>query len=154
RIRAGRKLPVLHEARMAAADDGKLTSPGAGRSEPLPTTVEMGKGREHDTSEDADEQAEPQPLAAVAPGLPITPTDARGQNPTAAFAGAPAPNRKPRTVIDKLNQIAIEKLDAQQYAGALDPLRRVLNLTPDAPAAHGNLALALWRNKSAPQAEI
>src|SRR5262249_20848516 len=25
---------------------------------------------------------------------------------------------------------------------------------PDAPAAHGNLALALWRNKRAPQAEI
>ena len=118
------------------------------------TTVEMNEGRENDTSDETEEQAEQQPLAGIAPGLPLMPTDARGQSPIEAFASAPAPSRKSRTVIDKLNEVAIEKLAAREYGGAIDALRRVLNLTPDSPPAHGNLALALWREKLAPQAEI
>ena len=139
---------------MAVADDAKLIPPGAGQSEPHATAVEMNEGRDDDASVEADEQAEPQALAGIAPGLPLVPTGGRGQSPIEGFASASAPRHKSRTVVDKLNEIAIEKLDAHEYAGALDALRRVLNLTPDSPAAHGNLALALWRNKSAPQAEI
>ncbi|HEY1542444.1 MAG TPA: tetratricopeptide repeat-containing glycosyltransferase family protein [Xanthobacteraceae bacterium] len=138
---------------MAGADD-KLILPGPDPSDLHATTVEMSEAREDDTSEDAEDQAEPQPLAAVAPGLALTPIDAPGQSPIEALAGAPAPDRKPLTVIDKLNKIAVENLEAGDYQRALDALRRVLNLMPDSPAAHGNLALALWRNKSAPQAEI
>jgi len=139
---------------MAGADDGKLTSPAAGHADMPAMTVAMSESREDHTSEEAEDQAEPQPLAGVAPGLPITSTDERGLGLIEALAGAPAPGRRPRTVIDQLIGIANEKLDAEDSQGAIDALRRVLNLTPDSPAAHGNLALALWRNKAAPQAEI
>jgi tetratricopeptide (TPR) repeat protein len=139
---------------MAGADDGKLTSPAAGHADMHAMTVAMSESREDHASEEAEDQAEPQPLAGVAPGLPITSTDARGLGPIEALAGAPAPGRRPGTVIDQLIGIASEKLDAEDSQGAIDALRRVLNLTPDSPAAHGNLALALWRNKATPQAEI
>ncbi len=139
---------------MAGADDDKLISAGAARPEPHATRVEMDEGREDETSDETGGQAEQPPLAGIAPGLPLVPAAAEGQHPLDAFVGAPPPSLRSRTVIDKLNQIAAEKLSAQDYPGALDALRRVLNLTPDSPSAHGNLALALWRNKSAPQAEI
>jgi tetratricopeptide (TPR) repeat protein len=138
---------------MAVAGDDKLIPPSAVQPEPLAAAVEMNEGGEDDTPDDAEEQAEQQPLAGIAPGLPLMPADGEAQAPIDASIAA-APNRKPRTVIDKLNEVAIEKLAAADYPGAIDPLRRVLNLTPDSPPAHGNLALALWRNKLAPQAEI
>jgi tetratricopeptide (TPR) repeat protein len=139
---------------MAVADDGRLTSPGAGRADLHATTLDMSESRQDHTSEEAEDHAEPRPLAGVGLGLPITPMDGRGLSLIEAFADAPAPSRRPQTVIDKLIGIASEKLDAEDCQGAVDALRRVLNLTPDSPAAHGNLALALWRSKSAPQAEI
>jgi Flp pilus assembly protein TadD len=135
---------------MAGAGDDKLIAPSAVQSEPPAAAVEMNEGGDDDTPNDAEEQAEQQPLAGLAPGLPLT--DGRAQIPIDASAAAPS--RKSRTVVDKLNDVAIEKLAAADYPGAVDALRRVLNLTPDSPPAHGNLALALWRNKLAPQAEI
>jgi Flp pilus assembly protein TadD len=139
---------------MAVAGDEKLIPPSAVQSEPLAAAVEMNEGGDDDTPDQAEEQAEQQPLAGIAPGLPLMPADGQAQAPIDASATAAAPSRKPRTVVDKLNEVAIEKLTAADYPGAIDPLRRVLNLTPDSPPAHGNLALALWRNKLAPQAEI
>lgn len=98
-------------------------------------------------------EGERRPLAGVAPGLPLGPAD----DPTKTiepFSGVGAQPRGARNEVDALNLLAIEKLAAGEHAAAVEALRRVLNLTPDVPAAHGNLALALWRNQSVPLAEI
>ena len=136
---------------MAVAGDEKLTSPHATQSGT--PTVELDE-EEDGAPGESDEQAEQHPLAGIAPGLPLIPADGPAQSQIDALASAPAPSRKPRTVVDKLNEVAIDKMTAADYPGALDALRRVLNLTPESPPAHGNVALALWRNKSPPQAEI
>jgi tetratricopeptide (TPR) repeat protein len=137
---------------MALAGDEKLTSPHATQSGT--PTAELDEEGEDGAPGESDEQAEQRPLAGIAPGLPLMPAEGTAQSQIDAFASAPAPSRKPRTVVDKLNEVAIDKMAAADYPAALDALRRVLNLTPDSPPAHGNLALALWRCKSAPQAEI
>jgi Flp pilus assembly protein TadD len=101
-----------------------------------------------------DLEAAPPPLAGIAPGLPLMPPDDGGKSSIEPFATLPAKARKPGSEVDKLNALAGAKLAAQDYPAAVDALRRVLNLNPDSPAAHGNLALALWRDKCEPQAEI
>jgi Flp pilus assembly protein TadD len=137
---------------MAVAGDEELTPSSPVHAEPLATAVEMNEGGDDDISDEVEEQAEQPPLAGIAPGLPLMPAD--GPARVSIDTPAAAPSRKRRTVVDRLNEVAIEKLAAADYPGAVDVLRRVLNLTPDSPPAHGNLALALWRNKNAPQAEI
>lgn len=136
---------------MAVAGGESLSAPSADLAEPDTATARINEGAEDDAP-DGGEEPEQQVLAGVAPGLPLGSADEPAQ--TALDAGTPAPSRRPRTVVDKLNEIAIDKMATADYPGALDALRRVLNLTPDSPPAHGNVALALWRCKSAPQAEI
>ncbi len=141
---------------MALAGDDKLTAvttPTATPSGWDPATV----GLEADTRDIAPEEGEEtteQALAGVAPGLSLMPADDRAEGSIERFARLPATSRRPRNEVGKLNALAVEKLAAAHYPGAVDALRRVLNLVPDSAAAHGNLALALWRSKLTPQAEI
>jgi Flp pilus assembly protein TadD len=142
---------------MAFAGDEKLTAvigPTATPSEREPMMAGLEADAEDNAPDRGEEEEAQQALAGVAPGLPILPTDEQAQGSFEPFANLPATTRRPGNEIDKLNALAIGQLAAAQYPAAVDALRRVLNLTPDSPAAHGNLALALWRSKLAPQAEI
>ncbi|SDR22748.1 Tetratricopeptide (TPR) repeat [Rhizobiales bacterium GAS191] len=102
----------------------------------------------------AESEAAQPSLAGIAPGLPLMPEDEAGKSAFEPFATLPAATLKPRTESDKLNALALTKLSAKEYPAAVDALRRVLNFNLDSPAAHGNLALALWRSKCEPQAEV
>jgi Flp pilus assembly protein TadD len=55
---------------------------------------------------------------------------------------------------ERLNALATAKYVAGDYVAAVDQLRRVLNLNPDSPPAHNNLAIALWRTRHEADAEL
>jgi tetratricopeptide (TPR) repeat protein len=120
---------------------------------PLPAEPDA-KAAVDDGSAVDDVEAAPPPLAGIAPGLPLMPADLGGKSSIEPFATLPAKARKTDGEVEKLNALAAAKLSAQNYPAAVDALRRALNLNPDSPAAHGNLALALWRSRCEPQAEI
>jgi len=120
---------------------------------PIRGTELMGAVTE-DGADSGQSESDHQPLAGIAPGLPLMPTDEASKNSIESFATLLPQSRKAPTEIDQLKGLAIAKLSAREYPAAIDALRRVLNLNPDSPAAHGNLALALWRSKAAAQAEV
>jgi Tfp pilus assembly protein PilF len=92
-------------------------------------------------------EADHQPLAGSLSGLALTPvvvgSDLAPQ-PAASPAGAE---------ISRVNSEALAKLSAKEYAAAIELLARALQLAPSSPAAHGNLAVAMWRAGRAARAE-
>jgi len=138
---------------MASDRDAELIDPTAPWPEaeiPIdPTAVPV-----EDVAQIGEEETQRRPLAGVAPGLALGGADEPGKSAIEPLASITAEARTRGNEIDALNALARDRMAAGEHAGALDALRRALNLTPDAPAAHGNLALALWRNKCAPLAEI
>src|ERR1700722_8965478 len=129
---------------MVGAEDDKLIQAEVVQSAPHATSVEMDEVREEEAPGETEERAPQPPLAGIAPGLPLAPVATEEPNPLDAFTGASPPSLRARTVIKQLNQVAIEKMAAQDYPGAVDALRRILNLTPDSPPAHRNLPPAPW----------
>jgi len=145
---------------MAQPDEAELNDPAepatASLEPMLPidaAAIDAAAIDDADVAPSDEDETQRRPLAGVAPGLPLGPADDPGKT-LEPFVGAGAEPRSPRNEVDALNALATEKLAAGEPAAAVEALRRVLNLTPDVPAAHGNLALALWRNKSVPLAEI
>jgi Flp pilus assembly protein TadD len=98
--------------------------------------------------------ARPPAPAGGAPGLSLSPFEDDAKHlldwlavPTGAHPGV-------REEIKRLNVAALAKVSEKDFAAAIELLRRVLNLTPDAPAAHGNLGVALWQAERFADAEI
>lgn len=99
------------------------------------------------------DETRPPPIG-IAPGLPLVPPGAADEGAIQTVGPGSAATRPLRNEIGQLNALAVARLAASDYTAAIDALRRVLNLTPDSPAAHGNLALGLWRARQAPLAEV
>jgi Flp pilus assembly protein TadD len=91
-------------------------------------------------------------MAGVAPGLALTTEDEADESSIDPFGVLPA--RETQIEIDQFNRLAVAKLATGEYPAALRALRRTLALAPNSAAAHGNLALALWRSKQPTLAEI
>jgi tetratricopeptide (TPR) repeat protein len=92
-------------------------------------------------------EADHLPLAGSLSGLAL-----------AAAAGgdlaSPPPAATPTGAeISRLNTAARAKFSTKDYAAALEPLARILQLDPISPAAHGNLAVAFWRMRRTARAE-
>jgi len=77
------------------------------------------------------------PLAAELPGLPLAP-----MAPENLVA-----DRSASENVRHLTATALTKFSENDYVSAADLLVRALKLVPHSPAAHNNLALALWRSK-------
>jgi tetratricopeptide (TPR) repeat protein len=137
---------------MAPGGDAELIDPAGATADSIETTLPVEADDAEAVARIGEEDTQRRPLAGVAPGLHLA-HEPGGSTIDPLAAGAAA-RRKPRNEIDALNTLALEKMDAGEHAAAVDALRRALNFNPDAPAAHGNLALGLWRNKSTPLAEI
>jgi tetratricopeptide (TPR) repeat protein len=118
-----------------AYSDGDETGPAPDE----PTVDELSHG---------EPEADHRPLAGSLSGLALTPvvaeTDLAPPQPAASPAGAE---------ISRLNSTALAKLSAKDYAAAIELLARALQLAPSSPAAHGNLAVAMWRARRAARAE-
>ena len=98
--------------------------------------------------------ARPPAAAGGAPGLLLSPfgTDAKHALDWLAVPAGAHPGV--REEIRRLNTAALAKVSEKDFVAAIELLRRVLNLTPDAPAAHGNLGVALWQADHFTDAEI
>src|SRR5262249_15217468 len=93
------------------------------------------------------------PRVGAVPGLPLAGGVEPGESKQ-AFAPLPGTSALARGESERLNAAASAKYAAEDYAGAIEPLRRVLNLNPDSAAAHNNLAVALWRAQRIAEAEL
>src|SRR5262249_6754534 len=93
------------------------------------------------------------PRVGAVPGLPLAGGVETGESKE-AFAPLPVTSALVRGESERLNAAASAKYLVEDYAGAVQPLRRVLNLNPDSAAAHNNLAIALWRGQRATEAEL
>jgi Flp pilus assembly protein TadD len=89
-----------------------------------------------------------------APGLPLQPFAGAAEHALDWLAVPAGAHPRVRLEIARLNDEALAKVSEKDFNAAVEVLRRVLNLTPDAPAAHGNLGVALWQAKRAAEAEI
>jgi Flp pilus assembly protein TadD len=93
------------------------------------------------------------PRVGAVPGLPL----AGGVEPgeaKMAFAPLPATSALAHGESERLNAAASARYASEDYAGAIEALRRVLNLNPDSAAAHNNLAISLWRARRTAEAEL
>ena len=93
------------------------------------------------------------PRVGAVPGLPLAGGVEPGESKE-AFAPLTATSALARGESERLNAAASAKYATEDYAGAIEPLRRVLNLNPDSAAAHNNLAIALWRAQRLSEAEL
>jgi len=93
-------------------------------------------------------EADHPPLAGGLSGLPLAP--AVGESEFAAPAAEASPAG---AEISRLNSAAIAKLAAKDHADAVELLAQALQLAPNSAAAHGNLAVAMWRAGRAVRAE-
>jgi tetratricopeptide (TPR) repeat protein len=132
---------------MAPAGNEELTGTGPSAAEREPADVAILDGAS------GGEETDQQPLAGVAPGLALTP-EHEGEASLESFAMLPAEARETHGEIDQFNRLALAKMASGDYPAAIHALRRTLALVPNSAAAHGNLALALWRSKQPILAEI
>jgi tetratricopeptide (TPR) repeat protein len=94
------------------------------------------------------------PAPGGAPGLSLSPIDGAGRQALDWLAMPVTADPRVRQEIRRLNELALAKVSAKDYASAIELLRRVVNFTPDSPAAHGNLGIALWQAGRAAEAEV
>ena len=123
---------ALPDATDAAAerDDGMLTD------HPSPPTPD-----EH-----------PAAAAGGAPGLSLSPV--AGEHALEWLSIPASAHPRVQAEIGRLNIEAFDKVSRKDFVAAVELLRRVLNLAPDSPRAHGNLGVALWQAERLADSEI
>jgi tetratricopeptide (TPR) repeat protein len=93
------------------------------------------------------------PALGGAPGLSLPPLDGAGRQMLDWLALPASADPRVRRETRRLNELALTKVAAKDFVSAIELLRRVVNFTPDSPAAHGNLGIALWQAGRAAESE-
>ncbi len=134
---------------MARAGNEELTGTGPSTAQREAADVAIAEG-----ANIGGEEMDQHPLAGVAPGLALTREDEPGKASLESLAMLPPEAREAYGEIDQFNHLALAKMASGDYPAAVKALRRTLGLAPNSAAAHGNLAIALWRSKQPTLAEI
>ncbi|SEC29116.1 Tetratricopeptide repeat-containing protein [Rhizobiales bacterium GAS188] len=131
-----------HDAGLSAAPQRLVSLPG---SEAM---IETSDRATDDGSQGAELEADHEALAGGVSGLALAAVAAESGIADSTATGSPASED-----VKRLNASALAKFLAKDYSAAIELLVRVVNIDPDSPIAHGNLAVSMWRAKRTARAE-